>query len=65
MSGAKRTVSVSLDADLVAELEEADKALWKQINDAVRETLAIRRRQGLLEACCPNSTKITGQFRRR
>ena len=56
---------MSLDADLVAELEEADKALWKQINDAVRETLAIRRRQGLLEACCPNSTKITGQFRRR
>lgn len=49
MTAAKRKVSVSLDADLVAELEEADEALSKQVNDAVRETLAFRRRQRLLE----------------
>lgn len=49
MTAAKRKISVSLDADLVAELEVADEALSKQVNDAVRETLAFRRRQRLLE----------------
>jgi antitoxin CcdA len=48
MTAAKRKISVSLDADLVAELEVADEALSKQVNDAVRETLAFRRRQRLL-----------------
>jgi hypothetical protein len=48
MTLSKRKVSVSLDADLVTELAEGDEALSKQVNDAVRETLARRRRQRLL-----------------
>lgn len=48
MTSAKRKVSVSLDADLVTELVAGDEALSKQVNDAVRETLARRRRQRLL-----------------
>lgn len=44
----KRKVSVSLDADLVAELEAADEALSAQVNDAVRLELDRRRRQRLL-----------------
>jgi antitoxin CcdA len=48
MTAAKRKISVSLDADLVAELEEGGEALSKQVNAAVRETLARRRRQRLL-----------------
>lgn len=48
MTAAKRKISVSLDADIVAELETADEALSKQVNDAIRETLERRRRQRLL-----------------
>lgn len=48
MTAAKRKVSVSLDADLVTELESADEALSKQVNDAIREALERRRRQRLL-----------------
>ena len=33
---AKRKVSVSLDEDLVAELEAADEALSGQVNEAIR-----------------------------
>ena len=48
MTVAKRKVSVSLDADLVEELESSQEALSTQVNDAVREALARRRRQRLL-----------------
>lgn len=48
MPVAKHKVSVSLDADLVAELAKGDEALSRQVNDAVRERLAWRRRQRLL-----------------
>ncbi len=48
MTLAKRKVSVSLDADLVTELAEGDEPLSKQVNDALRATLAHRRRQRLL-----------------
>ena len=48
MTAAKRKISVSLDADIVAELEAADVALSKQVNDAIREALERRRRQRLL-----------------
>lgn len=48
MTAAKRKVSVSLDADLVEELEAADVALSTQVNDAVRDALARRGRQRLL-----------------
>ncbi len=44
----KRKVSVSLDEDLVAELEGGDEALSSQVNDAVRLELTRRRRHRLL-----------------
>lgn len=45
----KRKISVSLDADLVAELEASGEAVSKQLNDALRALLVRRRRQRLLE----------------
>ncbi len=44
----KRKVSVSLDEDLVAELEGGGEALSSQVNDAVRLELTRRRRHRLL-----------------
>ncbi|MBI4955020.1 MAG: type II toxin-antitoxin system CcdA family antitoxin [Myxococcales bacterium] len=52
MTAAKRKVSVTLDADLVAELGLADEALSRQVNDAVRDALERRRRQRLLAELC-------------
>ncbi len=48
MTVTKRKVSVSLDDDLVAELEAGGEALSAQVNDAVRNELARRRRYRLL-----------------
>jgi metal-responsive CopG/Arc/MetJ family transcriptional regulator len=48
MTTTKRKVSVSLDEDLVAELEQADEAVSTQINEAVRLELEQRRRNRLL-----------------
>jgi antitoxin CcdA len=45
---AKRKVSVSLDDDLVAELEAADEALSGQVNEAIRAEVERRRRNRLL-----------------
>lgn len=39
---------MSLDADLARELERGDEAWSKQVNDAVREAIAARRRGRLL-----------------
>jgi metal-responsive CopG/Arc/MetJ family transcriptional regulator len=50
MTTAKRKISVSLDADLVSELEAAGEALSGQVNEAVRAALERRRRQRLLMA---------------
>jgi uncharacterized protein (DUF4415 family) len=44
----KRKVSVSLDEDLVAELEAADEALSGQVNEAIRAEIEQRRRNRLL-----------------
>jgi post-segregation antitoxin (ccd killing protein) len=44
----KRKLSVSLDQDLVDELEAGDEALSTQVNDAVRRELERRRRHRLL-----------------
>ena len=44
----KRKVSVSLDEDLVAELETADEALSAQVNEAIRVEVERRRRNRLL-----------------
>jgi post-segregation antitoxin (ccd killing protein) len=48
MNHAKRKVSVSLDEDLVEELERAEQNLSAQVNQAVREELGRRRRERLL-----------------
>ncbi|MEX5631056.1 type II toxin-antitoxin system CcdA family antitoxin [Parafrankia sp. FMc2] len=47
---AKRKVSITLDADLVAELEAAGENLSAQVNLALRGELDRRRRQRALEA---------------
>ena len=44
MTTTKRKVSVSLDEDLVAELEAGDEALSTQVNEAIRAELQRRRR---------------------
>lgn len=45
MQTAKRKISVSLDEDLVAELDKRGGSLSAQVNAAVRETLAHQSRQ--------------------
>jgi len=49
MTSTKRKVSVSLDQELVAELEAGGEALSSQVNEAVRRELARRRRHQLLD----------------
>ena len=48
MTATKRKVSISLDEDLVRELELADETLSAQVNEAVRRELEQRRRNRLL-----------------
>jgi len=48
MTTVKRKVSVSLDEDLVEELERADQGLSAQVNQALRAELERRRRNRLL-----------------
>lgn len=48
MTATKRKVSISLDEDLVRELELADETLSVQVNEAVRRELEQRRRNRLL-----------------
>src|SRR4051812_36356701 len=48
MTLAKRKISVSLDEDLVEELEREDQGLSTQVNVAVRAELERRRRHRLL-----------------
>ncbi|MEM9134825.1 MAG: type II toxin-antitoxin system CcdA family antitoxin [Actinomycetota bacterium] len=48
MTTTKRKVSVSLDADLVDELEASEEALSTQVNEAIRNELTRRRRQRAL-----------------
>ncbi len=48
MTATKRKISVSLDEDLVTEMEASDEPLSSQVNEAVRADLEHRRRQRLL-----------------
>lgn len=48
MTATKRKISVSLDENLIAELEAGGEALSGQINEAVRAELERRRRSRLL-----------------
>ncbi len=45
----KRKVSVSLDEDLVAELEAGGEALSAQVNEAIRAEVERRRRHRFLD----------------
>ncbi len=49
MTSTKRKVSVSLDENLVAELEAGDEAVSAQVNEAIRAELDRRRRHRLLD----------------
>ncbi len=48
MTITKRKISVSLDEDLVAEMEAGGEALSAQVNEAIRAELSRRRRHRLL-----------------
>lgn len=48
MTAAKRKISVSVDAELVEELEASGETVSKQVNEALRALLTRRRRQRLL-----------------
>jgi metal-responsive CopG/Arc/MetJ family transcriptional regulator len=48
MTTTKRKISVSLDEDLVEELEIGGEGLSSQVNEAIRAELQRRRRQRLL-----------------
>lgn len=48
VTATKRKISVSLDENLIAELEAGGEALSGQINEAVRAELERRRRSRLL-----------------
>lgn len=56
----KRKVSVSLDQDLVAELDLAGEALSSQVNDALKVELARRRRQRLMDEMLNDLTSTQG-----
>ncbi len=60
MTTTKRKVSVSLDEDLVAELEAGGEALSSQVNDAVRLELTRRRRHRLLGEMLDQFEATTG-----
>lgn len=44
----KRKISVSLDEDVLQELERSDEPVSVQVNDALRRALQARRRSRLL-----------------
>ena len=49
MTTTKRKISVSLDEDLVEELEAGGETVSAQVNEAIRSDLSRRRRFRLLE----------------
>ena len=60
MPSTKRKLSVSLDDDLVAELEQNSDALSIQVNAAVRNEVARRRRQKALALFLERLDKQSG-----
>lgn len=60
MTTTKRKVSVSLDEDLVQELEAGGEALSSQVNEAVRLDLIRRRRNRLLGAMLDELESTSG-----
>ncbi len=59
-SGRQVKVSVSLDEELVSELEAGGEALSSQVPAAVRNELARRRRQRLLDEMLEEYERIEG-----
>jgi post-segregation antitoxin (ccd killing protein) len=60
MTTTKRKVSVSLDEDLVEELEIGGEGLSSQVNDAIRTELKRRRRHRLLGEMLDDFEKTHG-----
>ena len=60
MTTTKRKVSVSLDADLVDELEASEEALSAQVNEAIRKELVRRRRQRVLHEMLDELNNLHG-----
>lgn len=60
MTSTKRKISVSLDEDLVAELEAGDEALSAQVNEAIRSELTQRRRSRLLRQMLDELDQVAG-----
>lgn len=60
MTATKRKVSVSLDADLVDELEASEEALSTQVNEAIRNELVRRRRQRALSEMLSELKELHG-----
>lgn len=60
MTTTKRKISVSLDEDLVAELEAGGEALSSQVNDAIRAELTQRRRHRLLGEMLDELDRVAG-----
>lgn len=60
MTATKRKVSVSLDSDLVEELEASEEALSSQVNEAIRNELVRRRRQRALGKLLAELTELYG-----
>lgn len=52
-----RKITVSLDAELVEELEAVDVALSKKVTEAVGETLVRRRRERMLSELLDGSDR--------
>lgn len=48
MTEPKRKISITVDADLIAEIEAAGENLSARVNDALRNELSSRRRQRAL-----------------
>lgn len=58
----KRKVSVSLDEDLVQDLEHHDEPLSVQVNAAVRAEVERRRHQVALERFCDDYVREAGAW---
>ena len=48
MATPKRKMTVTIDADLVSEMELADEPISTQVNRAVSESISLRRQRRLL-----------------
>lgn len=60
MTPSKRKVSLSLDEDLVAQLEGGEEALSTQVNQALRTEVERRRRQRALTALLQRLDELHG-----